>query len=140
MLFRSVESRIAKTTGVQFNFESGRNFGLRVNRPRHNARSIDRESIRTRRRQIPDRDFAYDSGCIARPIAHRLFAGEDHAGFGAPATNISDIETDRDDAQVKGNARGSAYHCLLKIAFLGTYAWISGNTRVVLLGNVRRGA
>src|SRR6478609_4996058 len=71
------ESRIAKTSGVQFDFESRRNFGLRVRWPGHNARPINCESIRTWWRQILDRDFAHDARRIARPIAHRLFAGQD---------------------------------------------------------------
>src|SRR5262245_816446 len=35
------EPRIAKTGGVQFNFESRRNFGLRVSWPVYNARPIN---------------------------------------------------------------------------------------------------
>src|SRR5258708_37632966 len=46
------ESRIAKTTGVQFDFESRRNFGMRVSWPVYNVRPINCENIRTRWRQI----------------------------------------------------------------------------------------
>ena len=70
-----------KPAGVQFDFESRRNFGLRVRWPVYNARPINCESIRTRRRQILHRDFAHDARRIACPIAHCGFAGEDRAVF-----------------------------------------------------------
>src|SRR6516225_905901 len=70
------ESRVAKATGIQFDFEPWRNFGLRVSWPVDNAGSINCQSIRAWWRQILNRDFAHDAGRIARPIAHRLFTGK----------------------------------------------------------------
>src|SRR2546423_7349593 len=61
------ESRIAKSRGVQFDFEPRRNFGLRVSWPVYDARPINCESIRTRWRQILDCDFASHSRRIAFP-------------------------------------------------------------------------
>src|SRR4030095_13207779 len=90
------ESRIAKSSRVQFNFESGRSFGLRVRWTGHNPRPINCASIRTRWRQILDCDFARDAGRIARPIAHRLFAGEDRALFCGPGDCVGDDENARE--------------------------------------------
>ena len=75
------ESRIAKSSRVQFDFEPRRNFGLRVSWPVYNTRPINCESIRTWWRQILNRDFARDARRIACPIAHRGFAGEERAFF-----------------------------------------------------------
>jgi len=90
------ESRVAKTTGVQFDFEPRRNFGLRVSWPVDNARPINCESIRARRRQILHRNFARDARCIACPIAHRGFAGEDRAFFCGRGDYDCDDENSRE--------------------------------------------
>src|SRR4029077_10610273 len=52
------EPRIAKSSGVQFDFESRRNLGLIINWPVYDTRPINRESIRAWWRQILDRDIA----------------------------------------------------------------------------------
>jgi len=75
------ESRVAKSTGVQFNFEPRWNLEFRVRWPCHDVRPIDCESIRTRRRQVLHRDLARDARCITCPIAHCSLAGEDRAFF-----------------------------------------------------------
>src|SRR4029077_1323957 len=90
------ESRIAKTTGVQFDFEPRRNFGLRVSWPVYNVRPINCESIRTRWRQILDRDFAHNARRIPCPIAHCGFAGEDRAFFSGLAGYNGDDENGRE--------------------------------------------
>jgi hypothetical protein len=92
---------IAKPNGVQFDFESQRNFELRVSWPVYNVRPINCESIRTRRRQILERDFAHDARRISRPIAHRLFAGKerafsDRAGYDGEEENGREKDYARD--------------------------------------------
>jgi hypothetical protein len=90
------ESRIAKTTGVQFDFESRRNFGLRVSWPFYNARPINCESVRTRWRQILHRDFARYARRIPRPITHCGFTGEDRAVFSGRTGHDGDDENGRE--------------------------------------------
>ena len=85
-----------------------------VSRPVYNVRPINCESVRTRRRQILDRDFTHDARRIARPISHRGFAGEDHALFCGRTNNSCEIQTERDDRDVEANANESAmcHYCL----------------------------
>ncbi len=105
------ESRIAKTSGVQFDFEPRRNFGLRVSWPVNNVRPINCESIRARWRQILDRDFARDARRIARPIAHRCFAGEDRAFFSGRAGYNGDDENSREkDCAQNWIAQSTSFH------------------------------
>jgi hypothetical protein len=109
------ESRIAKTSGVQFDFESRRNFGLRVSWPVYNARPINCESIRTRWRQILHRDFAHDARRIACPIAHCGFAGEDRAFFCGRGDYDGDDENSRVEekrlrALFFGIAQSTSFH------------------------------
>jgi hypothetical protein len=95
------ESRIAKSAGVQFDFESRRNFGLHTGWPIHNVRPINCESIRAWRRQILNHDFAHDAGRIARPIAHCSFAGEDRAFFRGRTVYDSERENRREKDNTK---------------------------------------
>jgi hypothetical protein len=106
------ESRIAKSRGVQFDFEPRRNFGLRVSWPVYNVRPINCESIRTRWRQILDHDFAPDARRIACPIAHRGCAGEDRAVFSGRAGYDGDDENGREkDCAQNLIARSTSFHC-----------------------------
>jgi hypothetical protein len=108
------ESRIAKSSSVQFDFEPRRNFGLRVSWPVYNVRPINCESIRTRWRQILHRDFAHDSRRIACPIAHCGFAGEDRVFFSGGGDCDGDDEN-RCDPGVEENTSNSAIpHCFLE--------------------------
>jgi hypothetical protein len=107
------ESRIAKTSGVQFNFESRWNFGLCVSWPLQNARAINRESIRARWRQILHRDFAHDARRIACPIAHCGFAGEDRVFFSRRGDYDDDDENSREkDCAQNWIAQSRSFHLL----------------------------
>src|SRR5262245_750064 len=88
------ESRIAKSAGVQFDFEARRNFGLHTGWPIHNVRPINCESIRAWRRQILNRDFAHHARRIACLIAHCSFAGEDRTFFsGRSEEHTSELQS-----------------------------------------------
>ena len=105
---REQESRIAKSSRVQFDFEPRWNFGLRFSWPVYDTRPINRESIRTWRRQILNRDFARDARRIACPIAHCGFAGEDRAFFSGRASYDGDKE--------KGREKDCAENCIARLA------------------------
>jgi hypothetical protein len=82
-----------------------------VSRPVYNVRPINCESVRTRRRQILDRDFTHDARRIARPIAHRLFAGKDCALFGGRAGHDGEEENGREkDCLENCIARLASFH------------------------------
>jgi hypothetical protein len=105
------ESRIAKSSGVQFDFESRRNFGLRVSWSVYNVRPINRESIRAWWRQILDRDFARDAGRIACPIAHCGFAGKNRAFFSGRASYDGEKEKRREkDCAQNWIAQSTSFH------------------------------
>ena len=105
---REQESRIAKSSRVQFDFEPRWNFGLRFSWPVYDTRPINRESIRTWRRQILNRDFARDARRIACPIAHCGFAGKERAFFSGRASYDGDKE--------KGREKDYAENCIARLA------------------------
>src|SRR5262245_10143633 len=93
--------------------------------PIYNARPINRESIRTRRGQILHRDFARDARRIARPIAHRGFAGEKRPFLGGRGSNgICDIETDCGDRDAEAQMNELALYHAFGIASRTRCAWI----------------
>src|SRR5436190_4470933 len=105
------ESRIAKPGSVQFDFESRRNFGLCVSWPIYDVRLINCESIRARWRKILICDFAHNSRRIARPIAHRCFAGEDRAFFSCRVTDNGGNENSREkDCAQTWIAQSTSFH------------------------------
>src|SRR5438093_822268 len=90
------ESRIAKSSRVQFDFEPRWNFELRFSWLVYDTRPINREDIRTWRRQILNRDLARDTRRIACPITHCGFAGEERAFFGGRASYDGEEENGRE--------------------------------------------
>src|SRR5882757_1048673 len=105
------ESRIAKSSRVQFDFEPWWNFELRFSWPGYDTRPINRESIRTWHRQILNCDFACDARRIACPIAHRGFASEERAFFSGRPSYNGDKEKRR-EKDYAGNciARLASFH------------------------------
>src|ERR1043166_1994950 len=75
------ESRITKTTGIQFDFEPGRNLELDVGWPGDEVGPVNNQRIRTWWRQILHCDFTCDTGRVASPIVHRGFARENYGFF-----------------------------------------------------------
>src|SRR6266446_2572722 len=102
------ESRIAKSSRVQFDFEPRWNFGLRFSWPVYDTRPINREDIRTCRRQILNRDLARDARRIACPITHCGFAGEERALFSGRASYDGDKEN--------GREKDYAENCIARLA------------------------
>ena len=80
----------------------------------HNVRSINCESIRTRRRQILHRDFPRDARRIACPIAHCGFAGEDRVFFCGRGDYDRDEESSRDPGVEENTSDSAIPHCFLE--------------------------
>src|SRR5205823_11175264 len=117
------KSRVTKSTGVQFNLETGRNSRSRIRRPVCDTRRIDREEIRSWLWQILHRDFAPDTRRIACPVAHRRLAREEFAIFSCCVNRIRDVETDRNDRDVQAKTSAFAvYHCLESLLVRGSRA------------------
>src|SRR6266487_4387399 len=104
------ESRIAKSSRVQFDFEPRWDFELRFSWPVYDTRPINREDIRTWRRQILNRDLARDAGRIACPITHCGFACEERAFFSGRASYDGD--------EKKGREKDYAENCTARLASL----------------------
>ncbi len=119
------ESRIAKSSRVQFDFEPRWNFGLRFSWPVYDTRPINREDIRTWRRQILLRDLARDARRIACPITHCGFAGEERAFFSGRASYDGEKE--------KGREKGYAENCIARLASFH----LSGIVRALNIARIR---
>jgi hypothetical protein len=126
------KSRIAKSSSVQFDFEPRWNFGLRTGWPVNHTRPINCESIRTWRRQILYRDFARDTGRIARPIAHCGFAGEERTTRLGGVNRTSEMETGRNNRDTEPNTSAWAMcHCFLESIFVRSSRGLEEHARVV---------
>src|SRR6266498_2905308 len=101
---REQKTRVAETAGVQFDLKTGWNLRLSVRRTINNARPVNCQNIRTRRRQVLDSDFASHPGCIVCPIAHASLAREERAGLNCRSNRNGEGETDCDRDRVRTKA------------------------------------
>jgi hypothetical protein len=81
---------------------------LRFSWPGYDTRPINRESIRTWRRQILNRDLAREARRIACPITHCGFAGQERAFFSGRTSYDGDKE--------KGREKDYAENCIARLA------------------------
>jgi hypothetical protein len=98
---------------------------LRFSWPVYDTRPINREDIRTWRRQILNRDLARDARGVACPIAHRGFASEDRTFFGGRACH------DRDEKN--GREKDYAENCIARLASFH----LSGIVRALNIARIR---